>query len=330
MFLCRSMFDLPRFRAMLIALLFLAAAAAPAERSLADTALRWKFRAGDKLQYAVAQRAKTLVTNSGLDFDVLATQIADLTCTVERVAADGSAEMKVVIDRVQMQAASPFGGAFQYDSKSGKTGEGQLWAMVGPLFEASLGQEIRVRVSPLGEVSEIKLPAKLDTILTALEVHAIPQLMMGGGINRSTYRDMLALTFTRLSAEAVAPKSTWKVELPEPIGPVAKRTTELTFTFAGPSERSSRKLERIDVASRTTVELDEDNPDFFLEVNGDETTGSVWFDRAAGRAVETSLRQKLELAGDLEGTAFSQVRQIETIVREGTSAGIEFAPAEKP
>jgi len=307
----------------------LCACAALCETVRAETTLRWKFKTGDKLQYAVAQRSKVVVTNSGLDFDVVGTQIADLTCTVGSVAADGTAEMKVVIDRIQMQAASPFGGQFQYDSKSGKTGEGQLWEMVGPLFQASLGQEIHARVSPTGEVSDIKLPDALGAILTALEPHAVPQLMMGGGINASTYRDMLALTFVRLPATPVATKATWKLELSEPIGTVAKRTTELTFTAAGLSEHNGRQLERFDVASRTTVEIDEDNPDFFLEATADEMTGSVWFDASAGRAVDLSLRQKkLELTGDLEGTAFSQVRQIETFVRQGTSADLKLPPVE--
>jgi len=318
-----------RLTSVLAALIILMTGVATADLARAETTLHWKFQPGQKLQYAVTQRATTVVTNSGLDFDVLATQIADLTCTVEQVADDGSADMKVVIDRVRMQAASPFGGQFEYDSKSGKPGEGQLWAMVGPLFEASLGQEIHVRVSPQGEVSEIKLPAALDAILTALEPHAVPQLMMGGGINRSTYRDMLALTFVRLPAKPVDPESHWKVALPEPIGAVATRITELTFTYAGPSKKEGRTLDEIKVASQTTVDIDEDNPDFFLEVTGDETTGSVWFDTKAGRALETSLQQKLELAGDLVGTAFSQVREIETTIRQGTSADIELKPLDK-
>ena len=313
----------------LIALGFSLCALAPlSETARAETPLRWKFKTGDKLQYAVAQRSKVVVTNSGLDFDVVGTQIADLTCTVGNVDADGTAEMKVVFDRIQMQAASPYGGQFQYDSKSGKTGGGQLWEMVNPLFQASLGQEIHVRVSPRGEVSDIKLPEGLSAILTALEPHAVPQLMMGGGINASTYRDMLALTFVRLPAKPVAAKATWKLELPEPIGPVAKRTTELTFTSTGPSMHEGRTLERIDVASQTKVEIDEDNPDFFLEVTSDEMTGSVWFDANAGRAVDLALRQKLELAGDLVGTAFSQVREIETFVRQGSSADLKLPPTE--
>lgn len=306
----------------------LSALASLSETARAETLLRWKFKTGDKLHYAVAQRSKVVVTNSGLDFDVVGTQIADLTCNVASVAADGTAEIKVVIDRIQMQAASPFGGQFQYDSRSGKTGEGQLWEMVGPLFQASLGQEIHVRVSPSGEVSDIKLPDALGAVLTALEPHAVPQLMMGGGINASTYRDMLALAFVRLPEKPVAPKATWKLELPEPIGPVAKRTTELTFTAAGPAEHEGRQLERLDVASHTTVEIDEDNPDFFLEVTADEMTGSVWFDASAGRAVDLALRQKLELAGDLVGTAFSQVREMETFVRPGTSADLKLPAVE--
>lgn len=275
--------------------------------------LRWKFQAGDELRYLVQQESLTAITNSGLDFDVELQQSVNTVWTVQSVDDDGTADLTMKVERIRMSMNSPFSGEFSYDSDSEETGEGQLWEMVAPLFQAAMSGEFQARITPAGEALEIALPEQLAEILEAQQEAAIQNLMMGGGITEQTFHEMIGWTFFRVPGDDVEPQAKWswaQEVLMEPIG-----SQELTsnFHYVGSESRDGRELEQIGVeVAMEFLATEGGEPDLYLEFTEHETKGSTLFDAARGRAVETTLTQTLSLEGDFRGNEFFQDRNVKT------------------
>src|SRR5581483_1800623 len=79
--------------------------------------LRWKFKAGEKLPYALQQSAAILIDANGIEIDVKIKQVMDLNWTVNSVGSDGVAELTQKVDRIQLTMNTPFTGEVHYDSK---------------------------------------------------------------------------------------------------------------------------------------------------------------------------------------------------------------------
>ena len=288
-------------------------------------ALRWKFREGDKLAYAVAQHAVAAVTNSGLDFDVISTQMLDTEWTVEEVEEDGTAQLEMKISRVQMQMSNPFASNFTYDSASGQAGEGPMWALIGPLVEAMLNQPFRAKVSPAGVVSDIQLPETLAAMLAAQSSMAAQNLMMGGSFGEGAYHEMIEWTFLRLPAAAPEGESSWTWEYIAELGNLGTMSTKVEF--ATPSNRA--EVATIDIRHESDFELSDaaDAEGFYLEITDQDSSGKATFDVMGGRLREGTLMQKISFEGEIRGNEFFQDRDVTTTIREGACGDL---PGEVP
>src|SRR5262245_20701407 len=73
-----------------------------------QTTLRWKFKAGDKLNYVTEQNTTSKGAFMGMDIETKMTQTVEITWNVKSVNAEGVAELTQVIDRMRMTMESPF------------------------------------------------------------------------------------------------------------------------------------------------------------------------------------------------------------------------------
>jgi len=65
----------------------------------AEKTLSWKFKAGDKFNYAMAEKSNSLVDFNGVELDVESGRIIDLAWEVKSTSADGSAEVGQTVTR---------------------------------------------------------------------------------------------------------------------------------------------------------------------------------------------------------------------------------------
>lgn len=126
----------------------------------ADTTLRWKFATGQKLGYVLTQKTEMTMDVSGKKLETTLTQTIDMTWEVKGVDKDGSADMTQTIDRARFESTAPGGGNLHLDTADAEDAPGTPEAM-SKLFRAMAGSPFTMKVTPRGELRDVKVPAKI-------------------------------------------------------------------------------------------------------------------------------------------------------------------------
>ncbi|MFO0956554.1 MAG: DUF6263 family protein [Isosphaeraceae bacterium] len=268
---------------------------APAAIAQQAPDLRYKFQEGQTFPYLLKQSTESTVSINGQTIEQKLEQTFDVTWKVKKVRDDGSAEMIQTFDRVRLNLDSLL-GQMEFDTKGGKDAEGPM-AQLGAVFRNLVGEEGSARVTPLGEVVDIKLPAKAAEALK--NVPALP------GGQRMLSED----TFQNIFSQAMLifpekPATTWttKREIGQP--PLGSMLMDTTYTYAGP-DAESKDLAKIDSKINLDYKFNAELP-VTIKLKKQDVSGSGLFDRAKGRLVSSKLNQKIELAIDAMGMELEQ------------------------
>jgi Family of unknown function (DUF6263) len=257
----------------------------------AATTFRWKFKEGDVLRYSMDQ---TTVSSGqdpmGREVKQTFGLIMDMTWTVKAVDPSGVATMTQRIDRVRTSAASPF-GKFSFDSKEA----GDASSVAGPLFKMLVGAEFTSKMSPLGELTDIKLSDKLLATLRGDNEPAGAQ----GQFSEVGLKNMLAQMVLPLPEGAVEVGQAWTRKMAIPSGPEGQtRQIDQTFTYKGP-DAAAGGLEAIDFT--TQFEAPKADPNVPVTFKTETATGRYHFDNAAGRIEKSNVAENVEVSIKIEG-----------------------------
>jgi Family of unknown function (DUF6263) len=263
---------------------------------LAAITLRWRFKEGDALHYSIDQTTvSTGQDPSGRELKQTIGLIMDMTWTVKAVDPSGMATMTQKIDRVRTSAASPF-GKFSFDSKEA----GDAASVAGPLFKMLVGAEFTSKMSPLGELSDIKLSDKLLAILRGDNEPAGAQ----GQFSEVGLKNMLAQMVFPLPEAAVNVGQTWSRKLAIPSGPEGQtRQIDQTFTYKGP-DPAAGGAEAIEFT--TQFEAPKPDPNVPVTLKKETATGRFDFDTTAGRIAKSNVSENVEVSIKLEGKEVPQ------------------------
>jgi len=252
----------------------------------AQTTLKYKFKEGDKLNYAMEMTQKQTMNVQGMEVETVTTQSMDMSWVIKSLKGD-KAQVTQTIERIRVKVDSPFAG-FEYDSKDGKEPEGPIGMLVGPLFAAMAGAEFTVTMNEQGEISETKVSEKL------MEAMKANPMMAQMGFSEDAIKNMLGQTGgSTLSKTAVKKGDTWnqKTELKMP--PLGLMKVSNTYTYAGPETRDGVKVEKIDLKADMSIEpLPNAGQEIEIKIKSSESKGALYFDNTAGRLVETSMNSK--------------------------------------
>lgn len=293
-------------------------------QSHAAEALRWKFKPGEALPYALSQKAEILIDANGIEIDVMLKQTMDTTWNVKSVASDGTAEIAMKVDRMQLVMNTPFTGEVTYDStKPEETPPPELWDRLGKPIEAMVGGEFTMKVSPRGEVSDLTLPAKLAETLgeQSRGGGGGPMAMMGGNmLNEDAIRQIIGQAILLLPEKA---GEAWTREFENKMGPIGTQKINVTYEATGVEEHEGKKVEKIASKTEVTFEPAEGgNVDAEFEITEQEGTGAILFDAEAGRTLLSTNVQKITLEGDFQGNEFAQEITMTLVLTAGTSADL--------
>jgi hypothetical protein len=251
----------------------------------AQGVLRWKFKAGEKLHYVRTRDQSTSRTVEGTKShdSILAT--TDITLVVNEVAADHSAQIALLIDRIRYQRKSAQ-GELKYDSSTDPPPTG-----ADPRFAANLkellGSEFVFRMTPRGEVSDIRVAERTTKkVGTTQAKPTSPQAAM-------MVRNLLP--YLRLPDDPVSTGKTWpeQMEYVEPV--LGLRRVDITYRYVRPELSAGRPVEKISLnADVRFVALPK--PKVIVDVKRNELTGTVYFDKTAGQVVMKEMKEKLSLA----------------------------------
>jgi hypothetical protein len=279
----------------LLAGILVCLAAGPAA---AQTTLRYKFKPGDKLRYTIEQKLRTHVNPLGKDVEQDMAEILDVTWQVGSVDAEGKAKITQTIDRVRFTLNGQ-GSKVDYDSKVGKMPDDQFAKQVGPPMAALAGAEITVTLDPQGVVSDFKAP---HVFLKALKGFPGVGVEMGEFFSEDGLRRMTCQLFPVLPKEETDKGKTWnnRFELKSTMGTLKVNNK---YTYEGPAASGDKKLEKIAVVPKFTLFIDlsdfpDPKPTNVGRVKKQEAKGSALIDNEAGRLVESSLLQELEVGSD--------------------------------
>lgn len=314
--------------------------------SLVAKQIRWKFKPGDKMQYALSNKSINEIDAGGFQLTASIKMVFDLGWTVKDVASDGTASLAQNVDRLQLrlQLPPPIDIDFQYDSKSEATPEGQIWDRMGPMLEALKGGEFSLKVTPTGEIAELKIPAALAKVIEDQKAEAEAGgggggggggffQMLGVGLSEETIKALMAQALCALPKDDAAASAGWDHTEAMEMGPIGTMKTKYKYSLGGTEQAGGKSVDKINASSEVTFEPKEDEDsdvDVFLELADQSGSGSVLFDSAAGRAVSSSFEQKVTMEGDFMGNEFERVNTQTTLLVSGTSDNLPADPADAP
>lgn len=265
----------------------------------AQTTLRYQFKEGDKLPYVMEQKMDMKMNAMGQDIEMKMTQVIDLTWNVGAVDKDGKAKVAQRFERIRFNMDGPT-GKVEFDSKDGKEPEGPVGRIIGPMFQAMVGSEISMTMDPQGRFSDVRLSEKLTEAFKKLPAGAA----MGDMFSEEGLKRMVGQGSLVLRDKPVVKGDTWdqKLEMKMPFG---KMRVDTAYTYEGPAERSGRKLEKVGLKPKLTIEADAAGA-LQMKVKDQEADGAVFFDNAAGRLVETKLTQNMTMEISVGGQNLAQ------------------------
>jgi hypothetical protein len=272
----------------------------------AETPARWKFKPGETLNYVIERNADGKMSLTGSEFTIKMGMAFDTSWKCASVEGDGTANLEQTVDRIQVGMSSPLAGDIKYDSASPEEKPaGPVWTLLGPMVEGMLGQTFKVKVSPLGQVSDIQLPEKLKAAFAAQKVGQNRQAGMGIGgnaFNEKGIKELITRAVLPLP-ETAEKDTTWSQSFSNEIPFIGTETAETTFSLAGDETLDGKKLVKIAATTEVLFEPAE-NARAEMEITEQNSTATFLFDAEAGHLVKSNGTQTAvkEISGGQEVT----------------------------
>lgn len=267
--------------------------------------LRWKFTPGEALHYEVEQKTITEAKFNNQDVKTTLTQIIDTTWEVKSVGSDGAADMTQSIDRIRTKIESAF-ATFEYDSMDGKEPEGPIAAGMVPMLKALLGAKFRYKITPQGELSDVKVP---DGLIDKLK-QASPGGAGGGMFSEKGLENMITESSLELPKEDLAKGATWTRSSKQPMGPIGMLALDKTYRYEGEESNS----DKITVETKGVLEPDPANK-LDVKINAQDGKGTFLFDNHAGRVASSSVNQKMDIVIKVMDKEIAQRYDTSTVMK---------------
>ncbi len=277
--------------------------------SVGAATLRWKFKPGETLRYAMDQKTVTTLKVPGQQLQTTLTQTIDLSWAVKDVAADGTADVSWSIDRMRTRIESAL-GAFAYDSKDEKVPEGPVAAALVPTLKALVGAQFPFKVNPQGELSDVTVPEK---VAQALRDAGPATSGSNSAFSEEGLKNMIIQSSLAVPKEDIAVGKTWSKQTKVPSPPIGTMTLDKTFTYLGP-DRKAANIEKIGLATKIGVEPNPDGNVKF-EIDAQEAKGDFSFDNAAGRVVNSDVLERMETTATFMNMKMQQIVDTKTTMK---------------
>jgi hypothetical protein len=268
----------------LVALAALLLAAADAR---AQTLLRWKLQPGEKFRVEFSQKSDLETTVGTKPLKMSIDMTMDMNWSVDAVDQQGVAQLTQSFSRLAMKMDIPGTGAIQFDSAAPAPAAGpakDIAAAVAPL----IGAPFVLKMNDRGEILEVKLS---DEATKAFEA-AAADARLKSVFSKESISETLRQSSAVLPEKPVQMGESWNVvtQTASPLGLVKQAST---YTYDGTESRDDRTLEKIKVESTLTLDKQQDPSSPKIVLKEQQQSGTLYFDPAAGRFVDSEITQKL-------------------------------------
>ncbi len=253
--------------------------------------LRWKFKEGEVLHYSIEQKMAISAKGMGQERKSSRLQTLDVSWTINRVDAGGTAEITFRYDRVRLRMEMPPLMPFDFDSNDTK-------AAVQPGFEAEtqqlkamVGAEVGFKIRPTGDIDDIKFP---EATLKKLR-DAAPRGSGEEEVSEKLLKEMLLQASPPSFPEGeIEPGKTWSSKAARmPIG-FATMVVDKTFTYQGPDPKTPGRL-LVGMETKVTLEPT-GGANVKATIRKQEGRGTMTFDVEAGHLAGARMTQKIDMA----------------------------------
>ncbi|MCO6047798.1 hypothetical protein NG895_28165 [Aeoliella sp. ICT_H6.2] len=272
-------------------------AVAVGSTAFGQEAPRWKFTAGGELRYEVVQQTTFNVdAQQAGTFASNASQTTDVLWRIDSVDEAGTMTATQVIERIRVSITQAEGLELVYDSDEDDAPAG-LSAMLMPMFDLLLDNEVTVVVTSRGEVKEVKLPEEMEGRLASIPAtRPMSSLITGAGLQRVAQQ--IALLLPTEGEDSASRKMVIDNRV------LGNLQGELTWKAAG-TEGDVHKFEpTIQLSVQPNEQAEEDpylpvKPLDEPKITEQSVTGAAEFDAAVGKLTKSKLELQLTLTGKL-------------------------------
>jgi hypothetical protein len=264
----------------------------------AQTTLRFQFKEGDKLDYVLEQTMNMSTRVGDKDVKVTIKQSMDMAWEVLKVDKNGSGQVQMKFKHVKMDMDGPM-GKVHVDSSNPKELDDPVGRTLSQVAGTLAGLEVTFTMDGTGSIKDLKMPEKVKNSLKSMSgADALGDLFSDEGLKR------MANGGIALPKDPVAKGQTWKenVDMKMPMGRIKG---QIQFTYDGPEEKDGNKLEKITAKPEIKIEPAPDAP-FQMKVTAQEGKGTVYFDNEAGRIIEVTMIQNMEMTIDANNMNMKQ------------------------
>jgi hypothetical protein len=266
-----------------------------------QTTLRYKFKEGEKFEYALDTKTTMSMSIQDKSIDMTMTQTARIIRSIQNVDEKGNAKVKVTFGRNKITMDS-LKGKVEVDSQDAQEPDDAVGKVLFKVVQGMASLEITGILSATGEFSDISIPknqlAPLQNIPGGQE---FGDLFSEAGLKR-----MMSQSGLIMPKEAVNQGATWKDKTETKL-PVGKMTAEIEFTYAG----SVDSLAKIELKPKATLEPNPDSK-IVMTLKAQEGKGTAYFDQALGRLLEVTTQHSMDMEAKIGATAFTQ-RLVQTM-----------------
>ncbi len=288
-----------------VALVLLAGPAA------AQTTLRYKFKEGEKLQYAMNQDIKMSMSVGGMDIDIKMKQGFDMNWNVQKVDDKGNAKVRLTIGRVKLSMESPMGTAeVDTGAKKAVDQDDPLAKTFADLAAGLAALEMTFTMAPDGEMKDMKLPEE-----ALKKLRAIPgadqfggQLLSPDGFKKMTGVGMI------LPKEPVTKGKQWTQKMSMKIPNLGTMNGITKYTYEGSTDKDGKKLAKIQLTPDLKITPDPDAP-VQIKLKNIKDKGHAYFDNEAGRLAETRNEMNMEMEIEAGGMTIPMRMQGVNVLR---------------
>lgn len=270
--------------------------------SAADDAvtLAWKFKKGEKLHYVIQQNSINDGKFGGQSIKSETKQTLNMEWNVDEVDDDGTAEMTQTITRARLKVTAPGLPAVDYDSASEEAPKG-LAAQFAAAFKALVGKKVKLKMSPQGTISDVKIPEGLAD-----------ELKKAGGpgpaaaFDEESFKQMTGNSTLQFADHPVKKGDTWQHKTTMSNAQLgAKQTTEITYTYQGTEKKDGKQIDNIEMTMKAAIAPPgAGGPQ--IEIKDQQSSGTIEFDHKAGRVIKSQANGKMTMAINIMGTKIDQ------------------------
>jgi hypothetical protein len=254
------------------------------------SAIRYRFKQGDKLYYALEQKATVAMNFMGQQINQETAQTLDMSWQVTGVDKDGKAKITLTFERVRLKSDGLTGKA-DFDSKDGKLPDDPSGKQMAEHMKPLVGGEVTFTMDARGRLTDIKPSDKLAKALKnapAQNLGGLGEFQTEEGMKRSLAQFIVALPTGELTKGKA-----WTEKITEK-SPQGTITLENKYTYEGSTKRGDTKLEKIVNKPVIDVKPDDNTPVPF-KLTTKDAKGVVYFDSARGRLVENHLALDMKM-----------------------------------